>query len=102
MLGEASTNPTGIRVTTHRRLLNTLRDARLEVDGGSPMVRRWARSSFLWRLVAMSFDAITRSTSFSVAETHRSRLKCRTLTSLRSTTRLRFLGSTPERGRSRR
>jgi hypothetical protein len=43
-LGAATTNATGITVTTRRRLLNTFRDARLVVDGGSPMVRRWGTS----------------------------------------------------------
>ena len=40
-LGAAPTTATGIRVTTRRRFLNTFRDARLVVDGGPPMVRRW-------------------------------------------------------------
>jgi hypothetical protein len=43
-LGPATTNATGITVTTRRRLLNTFRDARLVVDGGSPIVRRWGTS----------------------------------------------------------
>jgi hypothetical protein len=38
----STTQPTGIRVTTRRRLLNyTFRSPRLEVDGAPPMIRRW-------------------------------------------------------------
>jgi hypothetical protein len=40
----ATREPTGIRFTTRRRLLNTFRNARLVIDGGSPMVRRWGTS----------------------------------------------------------
>lgn len=40
----ATTHPTGIKVTTRRTQLNTFRHARLVVDGGSPVVRRWGTS----------------------------------------------------------
>jgi hypothetical protein len=40
----ASTHATGIKVTTRRTQLNTFRDVRLMVDGGSPVVRRWGTS----------------------------------------------------------
>jgi len=41
---EAAVNATGISVTTRRPLLNTFRNTRLQVDGGSAVVRRWGRS----------------------------------------------------------
>jgi hypothetical protein len=43
-LRAATTHATGIRVTTRRTQLNTFRQARLVVDGGSPVVRRWGTS----------------------------------------------------------
>jgi hypothetical protein len=43
-LSGATTNATGITVTTRRRVLYTFRDARLVIDGGSPIVRRWGTS----------------------------------------------------------
>jgi hypothetical protein len=43
-LQAATTKVTGIAVTTRRTQLNTFRDARLVVDGGTPVVRRWGTS----------------------------------------------------------
>jgi len=40
----ATTKATGIMITTRRTQLNTFRHARLVVDGGSPVIRRWGPS----------------------------------------------------------